>query len=138
MNINYTKKRKLISFSLFFFLELTKMSNAYKRASLILQKAKGPKWKRELVSDHKFDFMDVDSFRDRTCLLTIRYMILLCSVFISTLVYGADLWSAGILLIYDVKIYNTSFFFTRHIINSPFFLIALVTFYTTKNSFRNQ
>ncbi|KAI9258603.1 hypothetical protein EDC94DRAFT_521503, partial [Helicostylum pulchrum] len=77
------------------------MSNAYKRASLILQKAKGPKWKRELVSDHKFDFMDVDSFRDRTCLLTIRYMILLCSVFISTLVYGADLWSAGILLIYD-------------------------------------
>ncbi|KAG2236755.1 hypothetical protein INT48_006939 [Thamnidium elegans] len=27
--------------------------------------------------------------------------MLLCSVFISTLVYGADLWSAGILLIYD-------------------------------------
>lgn len=110
MEINYTTN----FFLSFFFLELTKkqMSNAYKRASLILQKAKGPKWKRELVSDHKFDFMDVDSFRDRTCLLTIRYMILLCSVFISTLVYGADLWSAGILLIYDVK--NVYFFYEAY------------------------
>lgn len=78
-------------------------SNAYKRASLIIQKARGPKWKRELVSDHKFDFMDVDGFRENSCLLTMRYFILLCSVVVSTLVYGADLWSAGILLIYDVK-----------------------------------
>lgn len=78
-------------------------NGAYQRASLILQKAKGPKWKRELVSDHKFDFMDTDSFRERTCLLTIRYLMLLCSVAVSTLVYSADLWSAGILLIYDVK-----------------------------------
>ncbi|KAI9358498.1 hypothetical protein BD770DRAFT_343934 [Pilaira anomala] len=76
-------------------------NGAYKRASSILQKAKGPKWKRELVSDHKFDFMDTDSFRERTCLLTIRYLMLLCSVVVSTLVYSADLWSAGILLIYD-------------------------------------
>ncbi|KAG2212589.1 hypothetical protein INT47_000565, partial [Mucor saturninus] len=76
-------------------------SSTYQRASLMLQKAKGPKWKRELVSDHKFDFMDVEAFRETTCLLSIRYLILLCSVVVSTLVYGADLWSAGILLIYD-------------------------------------
>jgi hypothetical protein len=47
--------------------------------------------------------MDVDGFRENSCLLTMRYFILLCSVVVSTLVYGADLWSAGILLIYDVK-----------------------------------
>lgn len=81
------------------------MSNnsAYKRASSIMQKAKGPKWKRELVSDHKFDFIDVEEFRDYTCLLTIRYFVLLCSVLISFATYGADIWSAGILLIYDVR-----------------------------------
>lgn len=77
-------------------------NNAYQRTSLMLQKAKGPKWKRELVSDHKFDYVDIEAFRETTCLLTIRYFILLCSIVVSTLVYGADLWSAGILLIYDV------------------------------------
>lgn len=78
------------------------MSNAYKRASLVLQKATGPKWKQELVSDHKFDFIDIEDFREHNCILTIRYIILLCSVVVSVMVYGADLWSAAILLIYDV------------------------------------
>jgi hypothetical protein len=82
---------------------MSKNNNAYKRASLLIQQAKGPKWKQELVSDHKFDFIDVEEFRDYTCLLTIRYFILLCSVFISFAAYGADIWSAGILLIYDVR-----------------------------------
>ncbi|EPB86202.1 hypothetical protein HMPREF1544_07014 [Mucor circinelloides 1006PhL] len=77
------------------------MSNAYKRASLVLQKATGPKWKQELVSDHKFDFIDIEDFREHNCILTIRYIILLCSVVVSVMVYGADLWSAAILLIYD-------------------------------------
>ncbi|GAN01426.1 vacuole protein [Mucor ambiguus] len=77
------------------------MSNAYKRASLVLQKATGPKWKQELVSDHKFDFIDIEDFRDYNCILAIRYILLLCSVVVSVMVYGADLWSAAILLIYD-------------------------------------
>ncbi|KAK4511582.1 uncharacterized protein ATC70_012798 [Mucor velutinosus] len=77
------------------------MSNAYKRASLVLQKATGPKWKQELVSDHKFDFIDIEDFREHNCILAIRYFLLLCSVVVSVMVYGADLWSAAILLIYD-------------------------------------
>ncbi|KAL0136889.1 hypothetical protein V8B55DRAFT_1543456 [Mucor lusitanicus] len=77
------------------------MSNAYKRASLVLQKATGPKWKQELVSDHKFDFIDIEDFREHNCMLAIRYILLLCSVVVSVMVYGADLWSAAILLIYD-------------------------------------
>ncbi|KAI9484136.1 MAG: hypothetical protein EXX96DRAFT_648776 [Benjaminiella poitrasii] len=76
--------------------------NKIKRASqIIIQKAKGPKWKRELVPDHKFDFIDIEEFREHSFMLVIRYFILLCSVIISFLVYGADLWSAAILLIYD-------------------------------------
>jgi hypothetical protein len=78
-------------------------NNAYNRASLLIQKAKGPKWKRELVSDHKFDFIDVEEFRDHNCLLGTRYLILLCSVLISAMVYGSDIASALILIIYDVR-----------------------------------
>lgn len=77
--------------------------NAYKRASQVIQKAKGPKWKQELVSDHKFDFLDVEEFREHTFMLTLQYFILLCNVIISFMVYGADIWTACILLIYDVK-----------------------------------
>ncbi|KAI8878006.1 hypothetical protein K501DRAFT_337036 [Backusella circina FSU 941] len=77
------------------------VSNTYKRASVMLQKAKGPKWKRELVSDHKFDYIDIEEFRHHTCWLQIKYILLYCSVIKSFMVYGADLWSAGILLIYD-------------------------------------
>lgn len=85
------------------------MSNAYKRASLVLQKATGPKWKQELVSDHKFDFIDIEDFREHNCILAIRYILLLCSVVVSVMVYGADLWSAAILLIYDVRIQHVCF-----------------------------
>jgi hypothetical protein len=79
-------------------------SDVYRRASQMVHTAKGPKWKRELVSDHKFDFIDIEEFRDQSCILTIRYIMLFCSVLISTMVYGADLWTAAILLIYDVCI----------------------------------
>jgi hypothetical protein len=70
----------------------------------MFQKAKGPKWKRELVSDHKFDYIDVEEFRHHTCWIQIKYILLYCSVIKSFMVYGADLWSAGILLIYDASI----------------------------------
>ncbi|ORZ02728.1 hypothetical protein BCR43DRAFT_509863 [Syncephalastrum racemosum] len=33
------------------------------RASQFIQIQKGPKWKRELVPDHKFDYLDVEEFR---------------------------------------------------------------------------
>lgn len=112
-------------------------SNAYKRASQIIQKAKGPKWKRELVSDHKFDFIDIEEFRDRTFLLTVRYIMLFFSVVISAMVYGADLWSAAILLIYDVRTSHSLFLVsvtlmlpnycsTGHFQHNPKFLLISV------------
>ncbi|CEG77546.1 hypothetical protein RMATCC62417_12275 [Rhizopus microsporus] len=76
-------------------------TSMYNRASLLIEKARGPKWKRELVSDHKFDFIDIDDFYNTSCMYYIRYFGLLCSIVISALLYGADIWTACTLLIYD-------------------------------------
>ncbi|RCH91533.1 hypothetical protein CU097_007436 [Rhizopus azygosporus] len=76
-------------------------TSIYNRASLLIEKARGPKWKRELVSDHKFDFIDIDEFYNTSCMYYIRYFGLLCSIVISALLYGADIWTACTLLIYD-------------------------------------
>lgn len=95
------------------------------RASKFIKVQTGPKWKRELVPDHKFDFIDVDEFRQHSCynyfrykpgsplstiyhILTLqptRYLVLYILIIISTASYFADLWSAGILLIYNASIF---------------------------------
>ncbi|CEI97169.1 hypothetical protein RMCBS344292_11306 [Rhizopus microsporus] len=56
-------------------------ASIYNRTSLLIEKARGPKWKRELVSDHKFDFIDIDEFYNTSCI--------------------ADIWTACTLLIYN-------------------------------------
>lgn len=84
-------------------------TSIYNRASLLIEKARGPKWKRELVSDHKFDFIDIDEFYNTSCMYYIRYFGLLCSIVISALLYGADIWTACTLLIYDVRAVACSF-----------------------------
>ncbi|KAI8355628.1 hypothetical protein EDC96DRAFT_516058 [Choanephora cucurbitarum] len=62
---------------------------------------KGPKWKRELSKEHKFDNIDLRAFQTTNCITMLRYLILLCSIVISFLVYIADLWTAVTLLVYD-------------------------------------
>lgn len=37
------------------------------RAQQFIQTQTGPKWKRELVQDHKWDYIDVDEFRRGSC-----------------------------------------------------------------------
>jgi hypothetical protein len=64
---------------------------------------KGPKWKREQVADHKFDFIDIEEFYDPSCWTKMKYMVIFLSVIKSTLTYLADLWTAGILLISTVS-----------------------------------
>ncbi|CAO3668381.1 unnamed protein product [Umbelopsis ramanniana] len=59
----------------------------------------GPKWKREKVQDHKFDFVDVDEFHDPSCLTRTKYMLLFLVVLKSVLVYAADMWTAVSLLV---------------------------------------
>ncbi|CAG8708336.1 13302_t:CDS:2, partial [Racocetra persica] len=59
------------------------------------------KWKREHVKDHKFDFIDVDSFEEHTCSSWIGYFFVMLMILKSVLVHIADIWTAGILLIFD-------------------------------------
>ncbi|KAI8575092.1 hypothetical protein K450DRAFT_263315 [Umbelopsis ramanniana AG] len=59
----------------------------------------GPKWKREKVQDHKFDYVDVDEFHDPSCLTRTKYMLLFLVVLKSVLVYAADMWTAVSLLV---------------------------------------
>ena len=42
------------------------------RANDFIQQQKGPKWKRELVPDHKFDYIDVEEFRTHSCYVGFR------------------------------------------------------------------
>ncbi|RUP45610.1 hypothetical protein BC936DRAFT_147953 [Jimgerdemannia flammicorona] len=64
-------------------------------------KDKTPKWKREQVPDHKFDFVDVEEFYDPKCTSKISYTFVFLVVIKSFVIYIADLWTAGIILIFD-------------------------------------
>ncbi|KAI8084974.1 uncharacterized protein BX664DRAFT_338236 [Halteromyces radiatus] len=58
----------------------------------------GPKWKREYVQDHKFDYIDMDEFYDPSCTTKIGYLSIFLVIFKSFLVYIADLWTGVSLL----------------------------------------
>ncbi|KAI8384995.1 uncharacterized protein BYT42DRAFT_564317 [Radiomyces spectabilis] len=59
----------------------------------------GPKWKREVVQDHKFDFVDLDEFYDPSCRTHIGHLFVYVLAIKSFLVYVADLWSGVSLLV---------------------------------------
>lgn len=54
----------------------------------------GPKWKREAVPDHKFDFVDTREFTDNGFGMRMKYLWLYLLVLKSFLVYIADIFSA--------------------------------------------
>lgn len=54
----------------------------------------GPKWKRENVPDHKFDFLDTREFTDNGFIMRLKYMWLYIIVLKSFLVYISDIFSA--------------------------------------------
>ncbi|CEP19849.1 hypothetical protein [Parasitella parasitica] len=62
-------------------------------------KNKGPKWKREIVKDHKFDFVDIDEFYDPSCPMRTSYVFMFVLMLKGFLVYVADLWTAVSLLV---------------------------------------
>src|ERR1700710_2922265 len=78
---------------------MAKSSNKRSKTNSFMLLEKGPKWKREQVSDHKFDYIDIEEFYDPNCWTKTKYMGIFFSVIKSTLTYLADLWTAGILLI---------------------------------------
>ncbi|KAF7776256.1 hypothetical protein Agabi119p4_4649 [Agaricus bisporus var. burnettii] len=54
----------------------------------------GPKWKRENVPDHKFDFIDTREFADNGFMMRAKYLWLYIIVLKSFLVYVSDIFSA--------------------------------------------
>lgn len=54
----------------------------------------GPKWKREVVPDHKFDFVDTREFTDNGFMMRTKYLWLYIIVLKSFLVYVSDIFTA--------------------------------------------
>ncbi|KIM46300.1 hypothetical protein M413DRAFT_441387 [Hebeloma cylindrosporum] len=54
----------------------------------------GPKWKREVVPDHKFDFINVHEFTDNGFMMRMKYLWVYIIVLKSFLVYVSDIFSA--------------------------------------------
>lgn len=61
----------------------------------------GSTWKREVVPDHKFDFVDTREFADFSVMMRLKYLLLYASVFISFLVYVSDIFTAITMLSSD-------------------------------------
>ncbi|KAI9270926.1 hypothetical protein EDC94DRAFT_596566 [Helicostylum pulchrum] len=61
--------------------------------------SKGPKWKREVVKDHKFDFIDIEEFRDNSCPARFSYSFMFMMILKSILTMTADLYTAISLLV---------------------------------------
>ncbi|CAO3695103.1 unnamed protein product [Rhizopus stolonifer] len=59
----------------------------------------GPKWKREVVKDHKFDYVDINEFYDPSGWARVSYMTMFFVILKGFLVYVADLWTAVSLLV---------------------------------------
>lgn len=58
----------------------------------------GPSWKREVVPDHKFDFIDTREFHSKGFGIRMRYLWLYLLVVKSFLVYVSDIYTAVIML----------------------------------------
>jgi len=58
----------------------------------------GPAWKREVVPDHKFDFIDVREFHSTAFTIRARYLLFYGIVLKSFLVYMSDIFTAVTML----------------------------------------
>ncbi|EJD48558.1 hypothetical protein AURDEDRAFT_112975 [Auricularia subglabra TFB-10046 SS5] len=61
----------------------------------------GPKWKREVIPDHKFDFVDVRDFRTKSFSIRFRYFFLYLLIIKSFAVYLSDIFTATTMLSND-------------------------------------
>jgi hypothetical protein len=59
---------------------------------------KGPKWKREAVPDHKFDFIDTRDYHSKSFGIRLQYLWVYILVIKSFLVYISDIYTATTML----------------------------------------
>ncbi|KAG2195171.1 hypothetical protein INT47_006453, partial [Mucor saturninus] len=60
---------------------------------------KGPKWKREVVKDHKFNYIDIREFRDDSISARFSYVVMFVIIIKNILTMTADLYTAISLLV---------------------------------------
>lgn len=56
-----------------------------------------PEWKREIVSDHKFENVNLNAFHDSSCTSRFGHMFVFIATIKSACVCLADLYTAGML-----------------------------------------
>jgi len=70
----------------------------------------GPAWKREIVPDHKFDFVDTREFTDNSFLMRMKYLWLYIVILKSFLVYVGDIFTATTMLSPGVKSWSNQIY----------------------------
>jgi len=80
----------------------------------------GPKWKREVVPDHKFDFINTAEFADNGFMMRVKYLWLYIIVLKSFLVYISDIFSAITML--TTKNWSNEIFKQCQTIDGCFFI----------------
>ncbi|ORX92608.1 hypothetical protein K493DRAFT_225285 [Basidiobolus meristosporus CBS 931.73] len=59
------------------------------------------KWKREVINDHKFDFVDVDEFYENNFITKFKYCFIFVFTIKSILIYVLDLYTAVTLIFFN-------------------------------------
>ncbi|KAK9762112.1 Potassium transporter [Basidiobolus ranarum] len=59
------------------------------------------KWKREVINDHKFDFVDVDEFYENRFLTKFKYCFVFLFTIKSILIYVLDIYTAVMLIFFN-------------------------------------
>ncbi|KAJ1929153.1 Potassium transporter [Tieghemiomyces parasiticus] len=92
------------------------------------------KWKREIINDHKFEYIDASDFTDNSAGARFSYMIVFARVVKATLVYVADVYTAVSLFVmkdyYMGKdsIYRQISGFPVHVLRFVFWASILISF----------
>ncbi|KAK9763904.1 Potassium transporter [Basidiobolus ranarum] len=59
------------------------------------------KWKREAINDHKFDYVDVEEYYDRSFMTKFKYCFVFVFTMKSILIYVLDVYTAVMLVVFE-------------------------------------
>ncbi|OBZ90201.1 hypothetical protein A0J61_01745 [Choanephora cucurbitarum] len=88
----------------------------------------GPKWKNEVVKDHKFDYIDVREFHDPSFGAKMAYVLMYVMILKSFAVYVADLWTAVSLIVIGDSSINSDASIPPHVAKWIFLGAIIVSF----------
>ncbi|KAK9719339.1 Potassium transporter [Basidiobolus ranarum] len=96
------------------------------------------KWKREVINDHKFDYVDVDEFRDESFFSKFKYMFVFIFTIKSVLIYVLDIYTAVMLIAFNSWTSSVhsqiSFKYTRWIFTASILASYVLVFFEFKKA----